>query len=269
VIAVESDVVPIGSQLAPGYTVLGLGSRGSLFEVYEVWSAERHCRCAAKVVRSDRLHEQKGRRRLLREGRLLLGLSHPNIVRAYELRDRPHPVLIMEALPGMTVEYWLGEQGRLTTSNLVHLANHVTSAVAYLHVKGTLHLDLKPGNLLASGGLVRVIDFSLARRPGRGHRGVGTHIYLSPEQALGRTIDEATDVWGIGVVLWEAAAGYPPFGHPADGRSYEQLERRADPIREVRRLPRRLGDCIDACLDPESRDRPSVRELAELIDSFV
>lgn len=268
-IVAEDIEIPAGSELAPGYTVLRLGSRGSLFDVYEVWSVERHCRCAAKVLRPHRRDEPKGRRRLFREGRLLLGLSHPNIVRAYELRDRPDPVLVMEALPGMTVQYWLEENGRLTTPNLLHLGEHLASAVTYLHRRRILHLDLKPGNLLVSGGLIRLIDFSLARAPGRGHPGLGTHIYLAPEQALGRMLGAPADVWGIGVVLWEAAAGLPPFEYPDDSDAYEQLTRRATSIRRERRLPAALADGIDACLEPEPRQRPTVRELAELFDSLL
>lgn len=264
---VEPKVEPAGSELAPGYTVLQLAHRSRLFDVYEVWSVERHCRCAAKVVRPDRLSELKGRRRLIREGRLLLSLSHPHILRAYEVCSQPQPILIAEALPGMTIEYWVEDHGPLRVDDLVHVGIHVSSALAYLHEKGVLHLDVKPGNLLASYGIVRVIDFSLARKAGRAHRGAGTHINLAPEQALGRAVSPATDVWGLGTVLWEAAAGRPPFERPEDDDAYEQLERRAEPIRTHRRLPAGLADAIDACLEPDPKERANLRELAELFDS--
>lgn len=262
-------VEPIGSELVPGYTVLQLAHRSRLFDVYEVWSVERHCRCAAKVVRPDRMEETKGRRRLLREGRLLLSLSHPNILRGYELFRRPRPVLIVEALPGMTIGYWIEEHGPLKKEDIVHLGIHVSSALSYLHRQDVLHLDLKPGNLLASYGIVRVIDFSLSRKPGRASRGAGTHIYLAPEQARGRAVGAATDVWGLGTVLWEAAAGHPAFGRLEDPDAYDQLERRAEPIRRHRRLPADLAKAIDACLDPEPAARPGLRELAELFDSYL
>jgi eukaryotic-like serine/threonine-protein kinase len=269
VTAVAPPVEPTGSELAPGYTVLQLAHRSRLFDVYEVWSVERHCRCAAKVVRPDRRGELKGERRLLREGRLLLGLSHPNVLRAYELFQRPQPVLIAEALPGMTIGYWIDENGALKKQDLVHLGVHVSSALSYLHGRGVLHLDLKPGNLLASYGIVRVIDFSLWRKPGRASRGAGTHAYLAPEQALGRTITSATDVWGLGTVLWEAASGQSAFRRPEDEDTYDQLERRAESIRKHRRLPPDLADAIDSCLEPVPTERPSLRELAELFDSLL
>jgi serine/threonine protein kinase len=269
VAAASPRVEPVGTELVPGYTVLQLAHRSRLFDVYEVWSVERQCRCAAKVVRPDRLPETKGRRRLLREGRLLLSLSHPNVLRAYELFQRPQPVLIAEALPGMTIGYWIEENGPLKKQDIVHLGIHVSSALSYLHGKDVLHLDLKPGNLLASYGIVRVIDFSLSRKPGRASRGAGTHIYLAPEQALGRSITAATDVWGLGTVLWEAAAGRPPFGRPQDDDAYEQLEGRAESIRKHRRLPIDLAEAIDACLEPTPTERPRLRELAELFDSYL
>ncbi len=266
---VAPPVEPVGVELVPGYTVLQLAHRSRLFDVYEVWSVDRHCRCAAKVVRPDRSHEGKGQRRLMREGRLLLSLSHPNVLRAYELCQRPQSALITEALPGMTIGYWIEEHGPLKKDDLVHLGIHVSSALSYLHGKGVLHLDLKPGNLLASYGIVRVIDFSLWRKPGRASRGAGTHAYLAPEQARGQSICAATDVWGLGTVLWEAAAGRPPFGRPDDDDAYEQLGRRADPIRKHRRLRADLAEAIDACLDPEPSGRPSLRELSELLDSLL
>src|SRR5262249_29691915 len=98
----------------------------------------------------------------------------------------------------------------------------------------------------------------------------GTHIYLAPEQARGDELTEAADVWGIGVVLWEAAAGFPPFDRDEDDpKDYEQLRRRAEPIHKVRRLRRALADVIDACLDPEAAGRPTIRELAERLDALV
>src|SRR5439155_1630685 len=85
---------------------------------------------------------------------------------------------------------------------------HVCSAMHYLHRRaGFLHLDLKPSNIVCEQGHAKVIDFSIARRPGRGHKGAGTRQYLAPEQARGDLVTAATDVWGIGVVLFEVATG--------------------------------------------------------------
>jgi serine/threonine protein kinase len=245
-------------------------NRSRRYDVYEVWSVERRCRCAAKTVRPDRVHEEKGHRRLRQEGTLLLGLTHPNIVRAYELTAGPQPVLILEALPGMTLGCYIDDNGEMELSDVVHVGEHLCSAAAYLHHNGILHLDLKPGNLLCSFGILRAIDLSLAQAPGPVKRGIGTHKYLAPEQALGATVDERADVWGIGVVLWEVATGRSAFRRLGDDEErYDQLERRAESVRTHRELPRALADGIDSCLEPDPANRPSVRALAELIDQYI
>jgi len=257
-----------GTEVAPGYTVLRKVADSGTFVVYEVWSEERHCRCVAKVVAPERRHDGKTRRRLVAEGELLLRLAHPHIVRAYELHEEPETVLILEALPGMTLEYWLSELEQLELGDLVLLGEQVCSAIAYLHEHGVLHLDLKPGNLLCSYGVVRTIDLSLARPPGRGHRGAGTHVYLAPEQALGEMVTAATDAWGIGAVLWEAAAGRRPFERPEDPSAYEQLQRRAEPVGWYREVPPDLEAVIDGCLEPLPAARPSIAEIWAVVDSL-
>jgi eukaryotic-like serine/threonine-protein kinase len=268
-VLVEPEVIAAGAEVAPGYVVVDLLNRGRLLDVYHVWSEERDCSCVAKTIRPDR-HDAAGRLRLLNEGRLLLELIHPHIVRAYELFERPRPILVVETLPGMTLEYLIREQGRQSTEFVLLLGRQLCSAMAYLHRKGFLHCDLKPGNIVISFGIVRVIDLSLARPPGRGHRGAGTHDYLAPEQARGSFACESADVWGIGAVLWEVATGERAFrrGDP-DSPGYAQLERRAQPIARVRRLPAELADAIDACLDPDPAGRPPVGELGAIFDSLI
>jgi serine/threonine protein kinase len=263
----EPEVIPAGAEVAPGYVVVDLLNRGRLLDVYDVWSEERDCSCVAKAIRPDR-HDAAGRLRLLNEGRLLLELVHPHIVRAYELFERPSPILVIETLPGMTVEYVIREHGRQPNEFLLLLGRQLCSAVTYLHRKGFLHCDLKPGNIVISLGTVRVIDLSLARPPGPGHRGAGTHDYLAPEQARGSFASEAADVWGIGAVLWEAAAGERAFRRTdPDSPGYVQLERRAQPIARVCPLPAALANAIDACLDPDPAGRPAGGELGAILDS--
>jgi eukaryotic-like serine/threonine-protein kinase len=254
--------------LVPGYRAIAHLSRGRALDVYDAWSEERRCRCVVKLLRPDRESEPGPRRRLRREGRLLLGLSHPHLVRAYELVERPRLALVLETLEGETVEHLVARrQRRLPVTELAFLGLHMCSAVHYLHANGYLHLDLKPANVVADGGLAKVIDLSLARRPGRVPRGVGTAQYLSPEQARGGRVGPATDVWGIGAVLFEAATGVRPF--PSSNGRFEQLARRAEPLGGHRRAPARFRRLVDRCLEPEPADRPSVEELARELDSLV
>jgi serine/threonine protein kinase len=257
-----------GDVVAPGYEVFAHLSRGRALDVYDAWSLERDCPCIVKVVRPDR-REPRVRRRLVREGELLLELAHPHIVRAYELRRRPRTALILETLGGETVEHMIhAAPRRLAVTDVAHLGIQICSAVGYLHGRGYLHLDLKPSNVIVQSGQARVIDLSLARRPGPIRSGMGSPPYLAPEQARGGRATMATDVWGIGATLYEAATAARPFPDATHG-DYPQGERRAPSMSESRRVPAAFAGAIDACLSPDPSERPSVDELADRLDAVI
>ena len=259
-----------GAVLAPGYQVVEHLRRGSRLDVYDVWSEERDCRCVAKALRPDRLHDDRARRALRHEGRLLTSLAHPHIVRAFETVPRPHPVVVLETLTGYTLSQMIRASARrLALADVVWLGVHLCSAMHYLHARGYLHLDLKPSNVISENGKTRVLDLSVARPPGRGRKGVGTRVYMAPEQARGDVLSEKTDVWGIGAVLFEAATGRRPFSGNGGGPRYPQLERRADPIRMHRRVPAAFAAAVDGCLEPEPSRRPALDELPDVLDSLV
>lgn len=259
-----------GAPVAPGYDVISHLHRSNNFDVYDVWSEERACRCIAKIPCPDLIDDPATGRRLLREGRLLGGLSHPHFARLYESLREPQPTLILETLTGETLAHLIHRiKRRLPASDIVHLGIHLCSAIHYLHRQGILHLDLKPSNVVSERGLAKVLDLSIARRPGRGKKGAGTDQYMSPEQARGDLVDEAADVWGIGTVLYEAATFEPAFELHEYEDEYVQLERRADPIRTHRRLPAALASAIDACLEPEPARRPTVDGLMKSLTALT
>ncbi len=259
-----------GQALAPGYEVVAHLHRSNNFDVYDVWSEERACRCIAKALCPDLFDDRRTRRGLIREGRLLEGLTHPHIVRAYETIEQPHPVLILETLTGSTLAYLIdSSRRRLPLSDVVHLGLHLCSAIYYLHRHGILHLDLKPSNIVSERQLAKVLDLSVARPPGKGVKGIGTANYMAPEQARGDALGPAADVWGIGVVLFEAAAGEDPFDAYDDETRYEQLERRAESIRSHRRVPAAFAAAVDACLEPHPDERPKVEGLMETLNKLA
>jgi serine/threonine protein kinase len=258
-----------GELVAPGYGVLAFLHRSTVLDVYDVWSEERACRCIAKVLRPDRLGDERERRKLIQEGQLLERLTHPHIVRAYETLEEPSAILILETLTGATVARLIDERRRFHLNDVVFLGLHLASAMHYLHRHGFLHLDLKPSNIICDSGLAKVIDLSIARPPGTGRKGAGTRQYMAPEQARGDAITPATDAWGIGAVLFEVITSHPPFRAFADRSKCDQLERRADRVRTQRRVPAALASAVDSCLEPQPHQRPTVDDLMKSLASLI
>ena len=289
----RGPVLQTGEMIAPEYEVIEHLRRGKRLDVYDVWSLERRCRCVAKTITPDRVDEDKARSKLIGEAELLLSLAHPNIVRAYELVESAAgtPVLILETLTGRTVSHLIDEfEEGMELIDVMWLGLHLCSAIAYLHKHGCLHLDVKPDNVISEGGRARLIDLSISGREGPSAAGAGTYDYLAPEQARGEDVGAATDVWGIGITLYEALTGTVPFepdddvGDDHDSGStddedssdytdasndydpdvYPQATERAPSV-ALRRdyLPAAVVEIIDSCLEPAQADRPSVQELAD------
>lgn len=267
---------PPGHLLAPGYQVIEHVRRGEDLDCYEAWSSQRYCRCFIKTLRPDCATDAGARRHLQREARLLLSLTHPHLVRAYEyIKPDPAqpPLLVLENLTGATLGYLLdGGRQRLGAQDLGHLGRHLCSALRYLHSRGHLHLDVKPSNIIACDGVARLIDLSLARPPGRCSAGLGTPGYMSPEQVIGGDLGPPADVWGIGLVLYQAATGLQPFDIPGSSASGSvntstlslcqmQLARPAPKVRARRRLPADVAEVIDACLHQDPDQRPTLERL--------
>jgi eukaryotic-like serine/threonine-protein kinase len=233
----------------PGYRLIEHLSRTRRFDTYEVWSEDRACSCVAKVVREDRLGEPRVREALIAEGERLIALVHPHIVRGYELIAQPQTALIMETLDGETLAHLIERTpGGLAPDEVGWLGVHLASALRYLHNRNLLHLDVKPGNVVAEAGRAKLLDLSCARAPGKSKPGVGTWCYQAPEQEKGGELGPAADVWGLGITLYEAATGDEVEGRPPSARGHT-----ADG----------LAAAIDACLQPDPNDRPSLDELLD------
>jgi serine/threonine protein kinase len=250
-----------GSILAPGYEIVEHLHQSNNFDVYYVFSEERACRCIAKAPRQDLLEVARVRRGLLGEGRLLGKLTHPHIVRLYETLREPHPTLILETLTGETLSHLIDTSyRRLPLSSVVNLGLHLCSAVHYLHAHGVLHLDLKPSNIVSERGLAKILDLSIARPPGRVRRGAGTKQYMAPEQVRGERVgSEREDGSDTGSFT----------DTDADLDSYEQVLRRAQPIRAHRRVPAAFADAVDACLEPDPARRPALQDLTRSLEALA
>jgi eukaryotic-like serine/threonine-protein kinase len=266
------------SLAAAGYELLDRLHRSNGFDVYDAWSVERHSRVVIKTPRPDRLDDHVLLRRLEREGRLLYGLTHPHIVRGYDLLPAPVPAIVTETLRGETLSHLVRDANGLSPADTAVLGLQLSSAVGYLHEQEYLHLDLKPSNIVVDAGRAILIDLSIARKPGPATPGLGTWSYLAPEQAVGRRLGPEADVWGIGAVLFAALTARAPFEDSEADESedsidedkpeaYPQLTERAPLVGTFRDLPASLAEVVDACLEPDPWRRPSVEELAAALET--
>jgi serine/threonine-protein kinase len=216
-----------GDKLGP-YEILAPLGAGGMGSVYRGRDTRLGRDVAIKVL-ADSFTTPFARERFLREARACSALSHPNICAIYDLGDFDgRPFLVMELLQGETLRRYIGSQP-VDPEKALDFAIQLTRALEAAHAKGIVHRDIKPANvMIAPEGQVKVLDFGLAKIvaatsaspeeqtvaiddltvPGTT---VGTYAYMSPEQARGGVVDARSDIWSLGVVLYEMATGSQPF----------------------------------------------------------
>jgi eukaryotic-like serine/threonine-protein kinase len=207
-----------GQQLGDYILEAELG-RGSMGIVYRARHARQGGHFAVKVLLDALVTDQSFITRFTREARIIAALSHPNIIRVYGAgRQGQYLYFVMEYFRGVTAGHMLKERGRLPVGQAVEIAAQAADALAYAHAHGNLvHRDVKPENLLVDRWCrVKVLDFGLARVEGlqsitRIGTVVGSLYYVSPEQLLGQQIDGRSDVYALGVSLYEVLTGLRPY----------------------------------------------------------
>ena len=196
---------------------IGAGGMG------EVWRAEdtRLLRqVAVKILPESLAADPEWKERFLREARTIAQLNHPNIATIYSIEEHAQTLFIaMELVEGEALSSLIAHNP-LTPADAVRVATYVADALSEAHGKGIVHRDIKPDNILVSPRSVKVLDFGIAKQIGgtsdasltQGGMVVGTPHYMAPEQALGRAVDIRTDIFSLGVVLYEMLSGQKPFG---------------------------------------------------------
>jgi serine/threonine protein kinase len=198
------------------YRVIDLVGAGGVGEVYRAVDPRTGRVVAIKTLNRARAGESLPR--FLDEARLQAKLSHPGIVRFYEfLEHEEQPCIVMEYVDGETLGARIRRRGALPVREVLKLFDSITSAVSYLHARRIVHRDLKSDNIrISSSGAVKLLDFGLSRRAGSPPLTLagyvaGTFEYLSPELLEGVEATPASDIWALGVLLYEALSGRLPF----------------------------------------------------------
>ncbi|QBR92952.1 serine/threonine-protein kinase [Nocardioides euryhalodurans] len=265
--------VESGEVLLPGYRVVRLLAHGKRLDTYDAWDEDRDCRVVVKVLRADRRHERDVVASVLQEGRLVTTLAHPHLVRGFEVVEQPLPAVVLETLTGATLGALVEEQP-IGAADVTQLGLQLVSVLGYLHRRDWLHLDLKPGNVVVQDGRAVLIDLSLAGRPGTGRSGAGTPGYLAPEQAVGRGLSPATDVFGLGVTLSECLSGELPYGEEATWESRRRLPlvhrpHPREPVALPTDVPPELAGALRACVALDPAERPSLARLRSVLGDLA
>ena len=265
------------------YEIEGLLGAGGMGEVYAARDTRLRRDVAVKVLPAQALGDDDSRRRLIREARLAAQLNHPHICTIHDVGDDGGVAFIaMERVRGRPLDRVVRPAG-LEPGTLVRLGAQIADALAYAHGRGIVHRDLKSSNVLVTDdGKIKVLDFGLAQQlvlvsddqPTRtltqAGMIVGTPHYLAPEILRGGPADVRSDLWSLGVVLYEMASGVQPF------RGATPIELgagilNADPEPLPARIPRALAAVIERCLakDPSQRFRGAgeVRAALEAVGS--
>jgi eukaryotic-like serine/threonine-protein kinase len=276
----------IGKQLGHYFVVAGLGS-GGMGDVYVAQDTRLDRRVALKLPRPDVSASADRLALFRREAKAAAALNHPNIVHLYSVEEAEGLIFMtMELVQGRSLRELLSDGAPLVLPRTLAFASQIAEGLACAHAAGVLHRDLKPANvMITEDDRVKILDFGVAkffkpvsmwvqegattaREISSSGRPVGTVGYMSPEQALGKTLDARTDLFALGVVLFEMATGRAPFEGETPAAVFDHLlnRRPPSPLTLNPALPTSLATLIDKALekDPDRRYRSASDFLEDL-----
>jgi serine/threonine-protein kinase len=276
----------IGKTLLGRYRVESFVGRGGMAEVYKVWDSTRSAYLAMKFLRDDLAEDRIFLRRFKREAQTLSKLQHPNIVRFYGLKqDDDLAFMLMDFVEGSTLRKEIFRAKRpFSPQRVLEIMRPVCSALHYAHQMGMVHCDAKPGNIMIeSSGKVLVTDFGIARMTDAATAtmvGMGTPAYMAPEQVQGKDPSPQTDIYALGVVLFEMlTGGERPFtgelaettGSTSEKVRWEQMHLQPPSLKKWNpNITPELEEFVLRCLAKDPTERyGSVLELLNALEAAL
>ena len=282
--SVEDELSFLSKTSEPGkigrlgeFQVVRMIGRGGMGVVLHAFDSVLERDVALKVLSPELSSNSTARQRFCREARAAAAVTHDHIVAVHSVNEDEEsglPYIVMQLVSGESLEQRLRRTGKLSVQETVRLLSQAASGLAAAHATGLIHRDIKPGNMLIEpDGRLKLTDFGLARA----HEDLkltktgyvsGTPLYMAPEQARGDEIDARSDLFSLGVVMYEALAGRPPF----EGKTPLAVLRRVaddahEPLGKLNpNVPEWLEDVVDSLLSKEPKDRISTAaELTKVL----
>lgn len=212
----------IGKILDDRYEILELIGTGGMANVYKALCHRLNRYDAVKIMRDDTAADECFRKRFRTESQAVAMLSHPNIVSVYDVSHNENiEYIVMELVDGITLKQYMKEHGALPTDEVLNFSIQIAKALAHAHSKGIIHRDIKPQNvMLLKDGLIKVADFGIAALQNdieeSTNETVGSVHYIAPEQARGAAADARSDIYSLGIVMYEMMTGKLPYVGKSD-----------------------------------------------------
>ena len=213
----ENNDKYIGTLLDDRYEILQVIGEGGMAIVYKALDHRLNRNVAVKIMREDMLADEEFRSRFCAEAHAVAMLSHPNIVAVYDVSHSDDmEYIVMELIEGITLRQYMDRRGALAWREVLHFTKQIAKAIAHAHERGIVHRDIKPQNvMMLRDGTDKVADFGIAALENEIYenngQAVGSIHYIAPEQARGECPDARSDVYSLGVVMYEMLTGHKPY----------------------------------------------------------
>lgn len=267
----------IGRLLDGRYEILEIIGTGGMAVVYKARCHRLNRLVAIKILKDEFARDEEFRRRFRAEGEAVAMLSHPNIVQVYDVSTSDSAnFIVMELIDGISLKEYMEKKGILNWKETLHFSLQIAKGLEHAHSRGIIHRDIKPHNIMVlKNGSVKVMDFGIARVMNKSNtltkEALGSVHYISPEQAKGGHTDNRSDLYSLGVVMYEMMAGRPPYdGESAVSVAIQHINGGAPlPSSYNPNIPTGLEQIIMKAMALEVRDRyVSATEMLQDMEEF-